>query len=194
MQHVIAARRGAGPGLKLHPTWDDTCSMASFFWAFTLLATLEGPSQSARFAVDDLTRVAASAFATVEPRADAPGHSWIRIYFYAFELTPTERELAAVGDRSVLKNWEAILQLTVDESDTVSQMDLALPGHLCAIVQTQRDAALVTQTFQFDGKRLRFKSKAFSVCDLKQDEIPGQKFEWDVDLDTAVVARASTLR
>jgi hypothetical protein len=168
--------------------------MASFFWAFTLLATLEGPSQSARFAVDDLTRVAASAFATVEPRADAPGHSWIRIYFYAFELTASERELAAVGDRSVLKNWEAILQLTVDANDAVSQMDLALPGHLCAIVQTPRDASLVMQNFQFDGKRLRLTSRAFSLCDLKQDEIPGQKFAWDVDLDTPVIARPSNLR
>jgi hypothetical protein len=168
--------------------------MASFFWAFTLLATLEGPSQSARFAVDDLTRVTASAVATVEPRADAPGHSWIRIYFYAFELTASERQLAAIGDRSVLKKWEAILQLTVDDNHAVSQMDLALPGHLCAIVQTRRDASLVMQNFQFDGSRLRLKSKAFSICDLRQDEIPGQKFEWDVDLDTAVVARASTVR
>jgi len=68
--------------------------MEGFLWAFALLASLEAsPAQSARFAVDDLTRVTPTVVATVEPRAYASGSSWIRMYFYSFELTPIERQL-----------------------------------------------------------------------------------------------------
>jgi hypothetical protein len=50
------------------------------------------------------------------------------------------------------------------------------------------------QNFQFDGSRLQMKSKAFSICDLSVDGVPSQRFEWDVTLDTPVVARASSLK
>ena len=170
--------------------------MDGVFWAFALLASLEtSPAQSARFAVDDLTRVTPSVVATVEPRADAPGSSWIRMYFYSIELTPIERRLAATGrDPDLLRNWETILQITVDPNGTVSAMDLALPGRPCAVAQTSQDAARAVQHFEFDGARLRLKSKAFSICDLKVEGVPSQRFEWDVSLDTPVVARASSLK
>ena len=170
--------------------------MEGFLWAFALLASLEtSPAQSARFAVDDLTRVTPTVVATVEPRAGASGSSWIRMYFYSFELTPIERQLAATGrDPDLLRNWEAILQITVDPNGAVSAMDLALPGRPCAVVQTGQDVAKAVQRFQFDGSRLQMKSKAFSICDLNVDGVPSQRFEWDVTLDTFVVARASNLR
>ena len=169
--------------------------MDGVFWAFALLASLEtSPAQSARFAVDDLTRVTPSVVATVEPRADAPGSSWIRMYFYSIELTPIERRLAATGrDPDLLRNWETILQITVDPNGTVSAMDLALPGRPCAVAQTSQDAARAVQHFEFDGARLRLKSKAFSICDLKVEGVPSQRFEWDLTLDTPVVPRASSL-
>lgn len=50
------------------------------------------------------------------------------------------------------------------------------------------------QHFEFDGRRLRLTSKAFSICDLKVEDVPSQRFEWDVMLDTPVVARASNLK
>jgi hypothetical protein len=170
--------------------------MEALFWAFTLAATLESaPAQSARFAVDDLTRVTPTVLATVEPRAGATGSSWIRMYFYPFDLTRTERVMAVTGrDPALLRSWEAILQITVDPEGAVSAIDLALPGRVCAVVESQRDVALAVQHFQFDGTRLRLKSKAFSICDPKVEDVPRQRFEWDVDLDTPVVAKAPVLK
>jgi hypothetical protein len=170
--------------------------MEGFLWAFALLASLETSSaQSARFAVDDLTRATPTVVATVEPRAGAPGSSWIRMYFYPFELTPIQRQMAATGRApALLRRWEAILQITVDPRGTVSAMDLALPGRPCAVVQTGQDAARAVQHFEFDGARLRLKSKAFSICDLKVEGVPSQRFEWDLTLDTPVIPRASNLQ
>ena len=73
-------------------------------------------------------------------------------------------------------------------------MDLALPGRPCAIVQTGEDARRAVQHFEFDGRHLRLTSKAFSICDLKVEDVPSQRFEWDVTIDTPVVARASNLK
>lgn len=170
--------------------------MEGFLWAFALLTSLEtSPAQSARFAVDDQIRVTPTVVATVEPRADAPGSSWIRMYFYAAPLTPIQRHLAATGRApALLRQWEAILQMTIDPQRNVSGIDLALPGHPCAVAQTSQDAARAVQQFEFDGTRLRLKSKAFSICDLKVEGLPSQRFEWDVELDTPVVARTSSLR
>jgi hypothetical protein len=117
------------------------------------------------------------------------------MYFYSLELTPIQRQLAAMGRASaLLRNWEAILQVTVAPDGTVSAMDLALPGRPCAVVQTGQDVMRAVQHFQFDGSRLQMKSKAFSICDLSVDGVPSQRFEWDVTLDTPVVARASSLK
>jgi hypothetical protein len=169
--------------------------MEGFVWAFALLTSLEtSPAQSARFAVDDLTRVTSTVVATVEPRAGAPGSSWIRMYFYAVELTPIQRQMAATGrDPALRRQWEAILQVTVDPNGKISAMDLALPGRPCAIVQTGQDAARAVQHFEFDGARVRLKSKAFSICDVKVEGVPSQRFEWDVTVDTPLVVRASSL-
>lgn len=170
--------------------------LEGFFWTFALLASLEtSPAGSARFSVDDMTRVTPTVVATVEPRAGDPASSWIRMYFYSFDLTPAERRMAATGqDPALLRRWEAILQITVDRDGNVSALDLALPGHPCAVAQTSQDAARAVQTFEFDGARLRLKSKAFSICGLKVEGVPSQRFEWDVTIDTPVVARASSLK
>jgi hypothetical protein len=170
--------------------------MEGFFWAFALLASLEtSPAQSARFAVDDLTRVTPTVVATVEPRRDAPGSSWIRMHFFSIDLTPEQRQMAATGrDPALLRNWEAILQITVDPRGSVSALDLALPGHPCAVAQTSQDATRAVQHFEFDGERLRLKSKAFSICDWKVEGVPSQRFEWDVNLDTTVTVRSSNLQ
>ena len=50
------------------------------------------------------------------------------------------------------------------------------------------------QHFEFSGNRLRLKSKAFSICGLKVEGMPSQRFEWDVTLDTPVVTRAANLK
>jgi hypothetical protein len=170
--------------------------MEGISWAFALLLSLETSArQSAWFAVDDLTRVTPTVVATVEPRAGAPASSWIRLYFYSADLTATQRQMAAIGrDPALLRKWEAILQITVDPNGTVAAMDLALPGRPCAVVQTTQDVQRAVQQFSFDGKRLRLKTKAFSICDVKVEGVPSQRFEWDLTLDTPVVARASSLK
>lgn len=171
-------------------------NMEGFLWAFALLSSLEiSAPQSARFAVDDLTRVTPSVVATVEARPDAPGSSWIRMYFYSTDLTPVQRRLAAIGRAPALqRSWDAILQLTVDPAGAVSAMDLALPGRPCAVAQTADDARRAVQHFAFDGTRLQLRSQAFSICDLKVEGVPAQRFEWDLTLDTPVVARTSNLK
>jgi hypothetical protein len=170
--------------------------MEGFLWAFALLASLNTtPAAVARFAVDELTRVTPAVVATVEPRADAPESSWIRMYFYSFDLTPDQRLMAATGQApALLRRWDAILQLTVDPNGSVSAMDLALPGRPCAVAQTSQDAARAVQHFEFTGDHLRLKSKAFSICGLKVEGMPSQRFEWDVTLDTPVFAKASNLK
>jgi hypothetical protein len=113
----------------------------------------------------------------------SPGPRGSGFYFYSFDLTPIERQRAATGlAPELLRNWEAILQITVDPSGAVSAMDLALPGRPCAIVQTGEDARRAVQHFEFDGRRLRLTSKAFSICDLKVEDVPSQRFEWDVTI------------
>jgi hypothetical protein len=170
--------------------------MEGLFWAFALLTSLERPpAQPARFVVDDLTRVTPTVVATVEPRDGAPESSWFRMYFYSFDLTPQQRRLAATGtDPALRRQWEAILQITVDPDGTVSAIDLALPGRPCAVAQTKEDAMRAVQHFAYDGSRLRLKSKAFSICDVKVEGVPSQRFEWDVTLDTPVTVRASSLQ
>ena len=64
--------------------------------------------------------------ATVEPRASAPASSWIRMYFYSYDVTPIQRQMPVTGrDPDLLRNWDAILQITVDPVGAVSAMDLA---------------------------------------------------------------------
>lgn len=166
--------------------------MEFFVW-LSMLSTLFAPHlQAGRFSVGDDTTTPTTILATVEPRAGAPGYRWLRIYFYSSELTPSQRVMAASGrDEETLRSWAAILQLTVDDEANVSQIDLAVPGHMCTVVQTDSDAEKALQEFQFTGRYLRLKSRAYSVCDLKLLGIPNPTFEWDVALDTPVVARKS---
>jgi hypothetical protein len=50
------------------------------------------------------------------------------------------------------------------------------------------------QHFEFDGARLKLKSKAFSICDVRVEGVPSQRFEWDLTLDAPVVPRTSNLK
>jgi hypothetical protein len=163
--------------------------MEFFLW-LALLPTIVAPHiQAARFDVEGDTTTPATILATVEPSA---GNRLLRIYFYSSELTPSQRAMAASGrDEETLRSWAAIVQLTVDDEATVSKIDLAVPGHMCTVVQTDSDAAKALQEFAFDGRYLTLKSKAYSVCDLKLVGIPNPTFEWDLDLATPVTARKS---
>ncbi|HEY7192016.1 MAG TPA: hypothetical protein VH436_35960 [Vicinamibacterales bacterium] len=166
--------------------------MEFFLW-LALLPTIVAPHiQAARFDVEGDTTTPATILATVEPNTGAPGYRLLRIYFYSSELTPSQRAMAASGrDEETLRSWAAIVQLTVDDEASVSKIDLAVPGHMCTVVQTDSDAAKALQEFEFNGRYLKLKSKAYSVCDLKLLGIPNPTFEWDLDLATPVTARKS---
>ena len=166
--------------------------MEFFLW-LSLLSTILVPRiDAAQFAVEGDTTTPATILATVEPQAGARGYRLLRIYFYSSELTLAQRVKAASGrDEETLRSWAAIMQLTVDDEATVSKIDLAVPGHMCTVVQTDSDALKALQEFQFNGRYLRLKSRAYSVCDLKLLGVPNPTFEWELDLDTIVIARKS---
>jgi hypothetical protein len=166
--------------------------MEFFLW-LSLLSTLLVPRiDAARFDVEGDATAPATILATVEPQAGSRGYRLLRIYFYSSELTLSQRLLTASGrDEETLRSWAAIMQLTVDDEASVSKIDLAVPGHMCTVVQTDRDAFKALQEFQFNGRYLRLKSKAYSVCDLKLLGVPNPTFEWELDLDTPVITRKS---
>ncbi len=160
---------------------------------------------SATFSVDNSVSSLTTAIATIEARRNAPGYSWVRINFYSFP--PTAEDLAGAQKGSVEsmdKKWmkkssnpkdynssNAVIQLTVDRDFKVTQVDMAVPGHTCTIAPFEQDVKNFLQSYQFDGKNFRLKSKGSYVCDMKFMGIPNQKFGWDIDLSIPVFEKAS---
>src|SRR5258707_5247015 len=63
----------------------------------------------ATFSVDATALSLSHAIATIEPRAGAPGYSWLRIYFYAF--APMADDVAAAREGSVAameRRWQLL--------------------------------------------------------------------------------------
>jgi hypothetical protein len=155
---------------------------------------------SASFSVDNNVMSLSSAVATIEPRLGAPGYSWLRISFYSFPVTADDIAGVMKGDTSSMdKKWNqkashpkeynsshATVQLSVDQSSKVWQVDMSVPGHACTIAPFEPDVKTFLQTYRFDGKNLRLRSKGSYICDMKFMGIPNQKFGWDIDLNTAV--------
>jgi hypothetical protein len=159
----------------------------------------------ANFSVDGTALALSNAIATIEPRAGAPGYSWLRIYFYAF--APTADDVAAARQGSVAameRRWQqlaatptayntgrAVVQLSVDQDFKVWQVDLSVPGHSCTIAPDAPDVQKFLQAYRFDGSKLRLKSARSFVCDLKFMKVPDQTYTWAIDLDTPVFAKAA---
>jgi hypothetical protein len=146
---------------------------------------------SGNFSVNGVNSRTSTAVATIEPRTGAAGYSWLRVYFYASTLSAEDSAAATRGHiRSIKQPWSAVLQLTLDASAHVWQIDLSLPGHTCTVAESDRDAALALSGFHFDGGHLRLRSQSSHVCDMPALRVPRQSFEWNVDLDVPVVAGA----
>lgn len=167
--------------------------------AFILTSTTSAASASlnvhafrtnAHFAVDRSGMTLSTAVATIEPRAGAPGYSWLRIAFYSFppnaqDISEIERgDLHSMNERRTHSN--ADIQLTEDKNDRVWQVDMSVPGHACTIASTKEELERFFSTYRFDGKTLRLKSKGLFMCDMSSFKIPSQRFEWDIDLTTPV--------
>jgi hypothetical protein len=83
-------------------------------------------------------------------------------------------------------NSYAFLQLSVDQSSKVWQVDMSVPGHACTIAPYVQDVKSFLQDYLFDGKNLKLKSKGSYVCDMKFMGVPNPKFGWEIDLQTMV--------
>jgi hypothetical protein len=154
----------------------------------------------AKFSVNDNTLSLSTAVATIEPRLGAPGYSWLRIYFYSFPVAADDLAGVVKGDASSMdRKWNkkasnpkdyntsrAVIQLSVDQSSKVWQVDMSIPGYTCTIAPFEQDVKTFLQDYQFDGKNLRLKSKGSYVCDMKFMGSANPKFGWDVDLNATV--------
>jgi hypothetical protein len=153
---------------------------------------------NARFSVDTTALSLSSVVATIEPRLNAPGYSWVRIHFYSFPPAPDDMTTIEMGDLSSMERKRnkladrhdnsynvshAVLQLSVDKDFRVWQADMSIPGHACTIAPFEKDIKTFLQSYHFDGKTLTLKSKGSYTCDLKFMNIPDQTFTWDIDLN-----------
>lgn len=153
---------------------------------------------TASFSVDSTAFSLSSVVATIEPRLNAPGYSWVRIHFYSFppaaddmagiengNLSSMEKKRNKLADRhdNSYNVSHAMLQLSVDKDFNVWQVDMSIPGHGCTIAPFEKEVRAFLQSYHFDGKILTLKSKASYTCDMKFMNIPDQTFTWDVDLN-----------
>jgi len=185
-----------------------------FFTALVFCVTgqaLSGPAsvdpssnqKNANFSVDNNSLSLTTAVATIEPRQGAPGYSWLRISFYSFPLTAEDIAALIKGDTASMdRKWSkkadnpndynnsyAVIRLSVDKNAKVWQVDMYVPGYTCTIAPFEPDVKSFLQDYQFDGKRLRLKSKGSYMCDMKFLGIPDQKFGWDFELNTIVIEK-----
>ena len=184
---VIALRDQSRPDDKL-------AEMRWLLQTTVLMAVVVNPVQTAKFGVDGVTSTPSTIVATIEPRMAAPGYSWLRVYFYS-SLPAGERANAAKGRiESIRTAWAAVLQFTIDQTSTVWQIDLSLPGHTCTIADSDSDARKAFEEFLYDGRRLRLKGKGSFVCVMSSRGTSKPTFEWDVNFETAVVDKRTSLR
>ncbi len=161
---------------------------------------------SAKFSVGNNAMSLSSGVATIEARPGVPGYSWLRINFYSFPLTAEDIAGAMKGNiESMDRKWNnkacnpkdysnshALIQLAVDKNFKVWQVDMSVPGHACTIAPFEPDVKNFLQTYQFDGKHLRLKSKGSYVCDMKFMGMPNQRFGWDIDLNIPVFEKVNS--
>lgn len=161
---------------------------------------------TAKFSVDPTAMTLSSAVAIIEPRRGAPGYSWLRVTFYSFPVMPDDVAAVTAGDiESLEKKWNqmarnpkvyntshAVIQLSVDASHKVWQVDMSVPGHACTIAPFEPDVKKFLQSYDFDGKKLKLKSKGSYTCDMKSMGIPNQTFGWDMDLGLPVFQKMSS--
>ena len=154
----------------------------------------------ATLSVDKSAYSLSSAVAISEPRKYPAGYSWVRIHFYPFRLTAEDISAARAGDVTPLDkkvnknsydpkvrdNSYGIIQLSVDKDLKVWQVDMSVPGHACTIAPFEKDIQSFLETYHYDGKNLRLKSKGLYVCDLKSVGAGQQTYTWDFDVSLPV--------
>jgi hypothetical protein len=151
-----------------------------------LIAAAASGDQRSNFKVDGVASAPSVFVATIQPRADAPEYSWLRIYFYG-SLSAAERAQAERGGMYAQRtHWAAVLQVSLDRHSTIWQVDVAVPGHSCTVAASDREAKSVVQAFRYEGGRLSLQTAGSHVCDFSAIHVPNQRFEWDVSVDAPV--------
>ena len=153
----------------------------------------------ARFAVGDEAHTTVSALAWIQERpAWGAGYYWLKVGFYPFELTKQQTGAAATGNYQPIEdkitedyysiNYASYVRiiLSVDEEKQVLQVDMSLPGYGCPIAHLQPDLEEFLQIYEFEGERLRLKSKGSFLCFADVPNIPDKTFQWDLDVDLPV--------
>jgi hypothetical protein len=143
-----------------------------------------------------------TAVAIAEPHAYFKNFSWVRVYFFAFDLTPSDIQGLSAGSIDGLErkrmqmarggpdlnHSRAALHFLLDR-DTLSNASLEVPGLTCTILVEPSSAPNAVQTFQFDGRQLQVKAKGMTVCDLTSIGGGKHPMTWDVDVDVPVFAK-----
>jgi hypothetical protein len=151
---------------------------------------------AARFSVDSDVLRLRTAVAFAEPHARFNTLSWVRIYFYAFDLTAADVSGISHGNTDGLErrriqpsaggpdtnHSRAALHFLLDKDSKLSNASLEVPGLTCTIVVEASTAAVAVQTFRFDGRQLEVKAKGATVCDLTAIKGGMRPISWDVDV------------
>jgi hypothetical protein len=144
-----------------------------------------------------------TAIAIAEPHARHNGFSWIRIYFYAFDLSAADvagvssgnieglerRRTQAARGGPDLNHSRAALHFLLDKNSRLSNASLEVPGLTCTIVVDAASAAKAVQIFETDGRQLRVKAKGTAVCDLTSVNGEKRSMSWDVDVNVPVFVK-----
>jgi hypothetical protein len=157
---------------------------------------------AARFSVDSDVLRLRTAVAFAEPHARVNTFSWIRLYFYAFDLSAADVSGLSRGSTDGLErrrmlpspggpdmnHSRAALHFLLDKDWKLSNASLEVPGLTCTIVVEASTAAAAVQTFRFDGRQLQVKAKGATVCDLTAIKGGKRPISWDVDVSIPAFA------
>lgn len=157
---------------------------------------------AARFSVDSDVLRLRTAVAFAEPHARFNTFSWVRIYFYAFDLTAADvsgvshgttdglerRRMQPSPGGPDLNHSRAALHFLLDKDSKLSNASLEVPGLTCTIVVEASAAPAAVQTFRFDGRQLQVKAKGATVCDLTAIKGGKRPISWDVDVNIPAFA------
>jgi len=137
--------------------------------------------------------VATSAFVTLTNELFPGKTEGLEIQFFTKPITEAARtDILENGAKQLRKSDYATLVLFLDKAKTVWQVNLSyvIPGTTVArtVAWKPEDLKKSFSNYQFDGKRLRLKSKGtYSELNSKQEAM---SLSWDVDFDLPVFDRA----
>jgi len=136
--------------------------------------------------------VAVSAFVTHTNELFPGKTEGLEIQFFTKPITEAARtDILENGAKQLTKSDYATLVLFLDKEKRVGQVNLSyvIPGTTVArtVAWKPEDLKKSFSNYQFDGKRLRLKSKGtFSELNSKQEVM---SLSWDVDFDLPVFDR-----